>query len=120
MSIQGKVRELQSIQQELKSLRERGSKLRKREKLIKNEINDYLEATDQPGFTYNKMAILREEKNIRKTKPKADQQHDAIRVLKEYGVENPEKALSDIMDARKGSPTVKHKLVFKKYKEQDY
>ena len=40
MSIQGKVNEINSIKQELKSIRYRGSTLRKRMKQIEEEIDE--------------------------------------------------------------------------------
>ena len=68
MSIQGKVNELNSIQNELTVLRKRSSALRQRAKQIEQEIKDYLDAKDQPGLKYKGMAIIRETKPKHKTK----------------------------------------------------
>lgn len=118
MSIQGKVNELNSIKQELKSLRDRGSKLRKRMKEIEEEIEEYLDIKDQPGLKYKGTAIIRETNTKRRTKKKTEQRADAIYVLEKYGLDNPEKVLDEIMEARRGSPTEQTKLKFKKYKDE--
>lgn len=119
MSIQGKVNELNSIKNELSALRKRSSGLRQRAKQIEQEINDYLDAKDQPGLKYKGMAIIRETKPKHKTKKKADQKADAIYVLEQNGIDDPERVLEEILTARKGSPTEYTKLKFKKYKNKN-
>ena len=114
MSIQGKVNELNSIKSELKSLRQRGTALRKRAKVIEDEIEEYLDSKDQPGLKYKGTAIIRETATKRRTKKKADARADAIYVLERRGVESPEKLFDEIMEARRGSPTEQRKLKFKK------
>ena len=118
MSIQGRVNELKSIQNALSSLRKQGSVLRKRAKQIEADIDEYLDAKDQPGLKYKGMAIIRETKPKRKTKKKADQKADAIQVLEQHGVNNPEKVFEEVMEARRGIQTEQRKLKFKKYKKK--
>jgi hypothetical protein len=117
MSIQGKVNELNSIKTELKNLRDRGSVLRKKAKDIEEDIEKYLDMKDQPGLKYKGTAIIREMTMKRLMKKKADARTDAIYVLEKYGVEDPSKVFDEVMDARKGDPTEKSKLKFKKYKK---
>lgn len=119
MSIQGKVNELNSIQNELTALRKRSSNLRQRAKQIEQEIKDYLDAKDQPGLKYKGMAIIRETKPKHKTKKKSDQKADAMYVLEQNGIDDPERVLEEILTARKGSPTQYTKLKFKKYKNKN-
>ncbi len=119
MSIQGKVNELKSIQNELTTLRKRSAGLRQRGKQIEKEIKDYLDAKDQPGLKYKGIAIVKETKAKHKPKKKADQKADAIYVLEQNGIEDPEKVLEEILTARKGSPTEQTKLKFKKYKNKN-
>ena len=118
MSIQGKVNELNSIKSELKSLRQRGTALRKRAKVIEDEIEEYLDSKDQPGLKYKGTAIIRETTTKRRTKKNADARADAIYVLERRGVESPEKLFDEIMEARRGSPTEQRKLKFKKIKKK--
>lgn len=115
MSIQSKVNEINSIKQELNSIRIRGSILRKKMKEIEEEINQYLDIKDQPGLKYKGIAIIRETKPTRKTKKKKEQREDSIYVLEKYGIDNPEKVLDEIMEARRGIPKEQTKLKFKKY-----
>lgn len=114
MTIQGKVNELNSIHSELKSLRIRGATLRKRAKEIENEIDEYLKIKDQPGLKYKGTAIIRETETTRRIKKKNEQRVDAIDLLERYGIENPEKVFEELMESRRGSPTEKSKIKFKK------
>lgn len=116
MSIQGKVNEINSIKSELKSLRNRGTLLRKRQKQIEEDINNYLELKDQPGLKYKGTAIIRETTTKRRPKKKKDARSDSIDVLEKYGIRSPEKVFDELMDVQKGSPTEHNKLKFKKYK----
>jgi hypothetical protein len=114
MSIQGKVNEVNSIKNELKSIRERGSVLRKRMKQIEEEIEEYLDSKDQPGLKYKGMAIIREVKTKRCVKNKEQQQKDAIQVLEKHGINSPRKVLDEIIESRRGLPTEQKRLTFKK------
>jgi hypothetical protein len=118
MSIQGKVNEINSIKSELKSLRQRGTELRKRTKIIEEEIEEYLDSKDQPGLKYKGTAIFRETGITRRIKKKQDARSDAIYVLEQRGVESPEKVYDEMMDARRGSPTEQRKLKFKQIKNK--
>ena len=117
MSIQGRVIELKSIKRELKVLRKRGTDLRRRAKQIEDEIDEYLDAKDQPGLKYNGTAIIRENKETRKLKKKNEQKNDAISVLERYGVRNPEEAFNELMNSRRHSPVLVRKLKMKPYKK---
>jgi hypothetical protein len=118
MSIQGKVNELNSIQNELKSLRLSGVTLRKRAKQIEHEIGEYLDMKNQPGLKYKGTAIIRETSSKRRIKKKNEQISDALDVLEKYGVDNPEKILDEIVETRRGSPEEYTKLKFKKIKKK--
>ena len=118
MSIQGKVNELNSIKNELKSLRIRGAILRKRAKEIEDEIDAYLDMKDQPGLKYKGTAIIRETSTKRRVKKKNEQKTDAIYVLEKHGIESPEKVFDELMEARRGSPTEQRKLKFKQIKKK--
>ena len=118
MSIQAKVNEHASIQQELKQLRTRSAMLRKRSKLLEDEIEEYLEEKDQPGLKYKGTAITRETQVKRKIKKKSDKMASEISVLEKHGIYSPERVLKEIDDARRYSPTEVRKLKFKTIKEK--
>jgi hypothetical protein len=121
MSIQGKVDELNSIRNEINSLRIRGSNLRKRAKLLEDEISIYLESKDQPGLKYKGTAIIREVVTKRQHKKKKDAYNDCIDVLENYGIHNASKVLEEVMEAKRGPGLEQNKLKFKKYtKKNEY
>ena len=117
MSIQGQVNELNSIKNELKSIRIRNIYLKLQIKKIEDEIGHYLESKDQPGLKYKGVAIIKEVKTKHKQKKKSEQILDCIQVLEKYGINNPETVLDELTYAKKGSPTEHTKLKYKKYKD---
>jgi predicted RNase H-like nuclease (RuvC/YqgF family) len=119
MSIQTQVNELNSIKNELKSMRITSTTLKKRAKQLEKEIEEYLEEKDQPGLKYKGTAIIREVATKHKIKKKVEQKNDCIQILENYGIHNPEKVLEELNKAKKGSPTEQTKLTFKKYKKKD-
>ena len=118
MSIQGKVTELNSLKNELKSLSQKCTVLRKRAKVIEQEIDDYLEQKDQPGLKYNGIAIIRETKTKRPIKKKTDVREATINILENAGVNNPEKIFEELTEARLGSPKEHRKLKINKIKPE--
>lgn len=118
MSIQGLVNERQAIKAELKTIGVHTSKLRKRVKTIEQEIEEYLEAKDQPGLKYKNIAITREKVDVSKPKKKKDIKEDAIRLFEDYNARSPDRLYERFMEIRKGSPVEKRKLKFKTLKEK--
>lgn len=116
MSIKSDVQELEGIKKELRKLGARMKQLRDRAKQIEASISDFLKSKDQPGLKHNGIAFIVEEKEIQSYKKQKDKDASAIEVLKELGVESPEKALTKILEARKGDIVVKEKLKIKKIK----
>ena len=116
MSIREKVKELNAVKQELKQLSMKTTKLRKYSVKLENDISKYLDAKDQPGLKYQGIAIIKETKSKRKNKKKNDQFLDAVHVLKENNVQNPEKVLEELLEARKGEKIDLTRLKFTTYK----
>ena len=110
MSIKADVRELQSLQREAKHLRGKLKGLNSRMKDVEAKIHEYMKAKDMKGFKYNGMVIMAETKEKRKRKKKEDQRLDAVYVLEKYGVRDADKALEELMEARRGSPEETSKL----------
>lgn len=117
MSIRGKVEELQSIKREITASCKRTSKLRKREKELKIEIDEYLTYKDQPGLKYGNMAIIRDTKPTRKPKKKKERERDSIDVLGKY-VDDPEKVLLELLEARRGNLTDNYRIMVKPIKKK--
>ena len=113
MSIKGDVNELKQINTEIKRVSEHLRNLRKMAKEIETRIINYLSEKEQPGLKYKGNAIILENKLKREHKKNKDKQEDALKVLKNYGIENPDEVLSEIMEARKGEKIEQQKIKFK-------
>ena len=105
--------EMLNISSELKRLRLETQKLNKRKKEIESQILDYLKKKDEPGFKYQNVAVITEEKDIRQPKKKKDKMKNALDVLEENGVRNADKVLKDLIESLKGSPVTETKLRIK-------
>lgn len=105
--------EMLNISSELKRLRLETQKLNKRKKEIEGQILDYLKKKDEPGFKYQNVAVITEEKDIRQPKKKKEKLKSALEVLEENGVRNADKVLKDVIESMKGSPVTETKLRIK-------
>lgn len=117
MSIKSDVQELHAIRAEMKLLNIKKKKLRDQEKAVETRIAEYLKVKEQPGLKHQGTAIVLQEKETRTAKKPKERDADTIEVLQKYGINNPEKALEEIMEARKGDRILARKLQFKKYKD---
>lgn len=115
MSIRADVQQLQAIRAEIKALNDKKRKLREQELAVEGRIAEFLRAKEQQGVKYQGTAIVLEEKETHRNRPPKDRDAEAISVLARYGVPEPEKALSELMQARKGEKIIKQKLKIKKY-----
>lgn len=98
----GYVKELKSLDNEIKRLMIEIKALRHRKGMVESEIIDYLRENNQPGIKYNDTVILAHEKSKRSVKKKPDKIDSGVVVLKKYGVIEPDKALLELIDAMKG------------------
>ena len=117
MSIKADVSELEAIRAELKTLNERRRRLKQKENDVEKRISDYLKAKDQPGVKHNGTAIILEEKERPLHKHPKERDADAIQVLENYGIQDADKVLKELMEARKGERQVKQKLKIQKLKK---
>lgn len=115
--IKGVVAEMNTITTELKKLRMNTMKLNKRKKELEEQITEYLKAKDQPGLKYNNVAIIAEEKDIRNRKKQKDKLENGQAVLREYGIDNAEEVLKEVLEGMKGSPATVTKLKVKQIKK---
>ena len=116
MSIKGTVLELENLQAEIKRNNLRNRELRKRSKVLHDEITDYLKNQGQDGMKYNGRAIVVERKERRPARKKDEKRYEAISVLEAAGVDDPDKIYDQILDAHKGDPVEQYKLKFTKLK----
>ena len=118
MSISGDVNELNEINAEIKRVSLHLKNLRTRAKLVEERIVNYLREKDQPGVKFQGRAIILENKSKRVAKKKSQKEADALRILEDYGVHNPEKVLEEVLEARKGYPQEVQKLKIAKIKNK--
>ena len=102
MSITPYVNELQNINKEIKRLSIETSKLRKRGKELESHIETFLKDKEQLGVKFGDIAIVMETKSKFTSKPRKDKEQDSIKVLEDYGIENPKEVLERLERAKKG------------------
>ena len=116
MSIKADVNELEAIRFELKQLTLKRKALREREKVIEGRISAFLKSKEQVGVKHNGTAIVIVDKQVAAPKKPKDRDADTISVLEKWGIEDPEKALAEIMAVRKGDKIMKEKVCTQKIK----
>lgn len=114
MSIQSDVNELNQIRTEIKRLLGEVKKLRTRSTELESKILDYLTEKSQPGVKYKGTAVIVENKEKRAPKKSIDREQDAIDVLRNHGINEADKVLKEILEARKGEPLERKSLKIKK------
>lgn len=114
MSIQSYVTELESIKIELKILNEKKRKLKLREHELENNIATFLKSKEQMGVKYQGSKIVLEQKEKRANKKNKDKDIDSINILMNYGLNDPQKVLNEILEARKGEKVQTDKLKIQK------
>jgi hypothetical protein len=114
----GVVNEMNNISNELKRIRKETMKLNKRKKDLEEKIIEYLKMKDQPGFKYQNMAVITEEKDIHNKTKKSEKFEKGINVLRNNGIDNAEDVLKELLDGMKGSPTTTTKLKIKEIKKK--
>lgn len=110
MSITNQMNELNNVTLEIKRLSDNLRELRKTKKEIENVILEYLKEKDQPGVKFQGKAFVLESKSKRIPKKKTQKKEDAIRILENCGLNNPEKILEQLLEASKGDEEEIQKL----------
>lgn len=116
MSIRNYIDEIKNLNIELKRLNKASAIIRKNIKDVEKNIIDYLDQKEQPGVKYQDFAVIVENKTKHTSKKKKDIEEDSLRILEEYGISNPQSALKEILEARRGEEVDNKKLKIKKIK----
>ena len=112
-AIPGYVRELKNLDIEIKRLSAQLKKLRSRKKNIESKISDYLQHTNKPGIKYQgNTLVLKKQQNVIEIEKK-DKEKDGSNVLSQYGIQNPEKVLQQVIEAMRGQKVESNSLKFK-------
>ena len=114
--ITGYVTDLDNLNIEIKRLAKQLRKLRDSKKKIEGNISKYLEETNKPGVKYKGTAIIAENKaKYVRNRKKVDKENDGTYVLSQYGIQNPDKVLKELLQAMKGPKENTTILKFKKF-----
>lgn len=110
--IRSYVRELETVQHEMKGLRARIKKLRETELRIKQNINTYLASKNQVGVKFEGKAVVLEPVVKRAKKPKEEKQRDQITALQKFGLtaETATQAIQALTEANRGEEVPEEKL----------
>ena len=114
MNITSQITELQSLEKEISILTKRLRKLKTRKKEIEENVAEYLRETNKPGIKYKGKAILLKEVDKRTRMRKKDREEEGKNVLEQYGINNSEEVLQELMEAMKGPKEANYKLQIKK------
>ena len=117
MSLKSCIEELESINKELVLITLKRKKLFDSKKKIEENIKNILKEKEQPGVKHHGIAYKIDTKETRQNKKKQDQFKDIINILKKNNIDNPEKVLNDINEAKKGEYITKEKLKIEKIKK---
>ena len=118
MSIVNFINELQSIYAAIAKNNKENASLRKRSKIIEQNITEYLESKDQPGVKFQDTAIVVDKRPKWSYKSKKDTEEDSLRILEDCGVPNPKEVLDELSKARKGNEIETKKIKIKKIKSK--
>ena len=102
MSIKGQMNELDEITREIKLLNDKLSKLRKRKKTIEENIGEYLESNNKPGFKCNGKIVTKFEKETRKRLNKRDKEENMKNILRQHGINDSDGVCHQILNSIKG------------------
>jgi len=101
MSIINEIKELDSIDGEIKRMSVSLRKLRSRKKELEKIITEFLERHEQPGVKYHGKTFVahKKEKTIRKKQ--SDKENAMYHILSRY-VRDPDKIVNEVMQSQKG------------------
>lgn len=100
------LKELSNIIEESKRLGEQLSVLRDRKRELEQRLIEYLQNTDEVGLKYESFIFIPKDKKIRKKLKKKERDEAAVRVLGDYGVDQPKEAYEKLLDAMKGDEEI--------------
>jgi hypothetical protein len=107
------MKELKTINNEIRRLTIQLKNLRDKKKDLEKHILSFLKQEEQPGLRYQEMVVLSGEKKIRDKKDKEQKEQEIINLLENAGVNDAKNTYNTILEAMKGEqhtvPTLKIK-----------
>jgi len=117
MSIKATINEMDQINAEIKRNNSLNRELRKRVKILEEQIRLFLETKAPSGVKWGGRSIVLKTSERRPAKSKSDKERDVVSLLEELGVNDPHKAYNRLVDAQKGDSVEHKKLLIKKIKK---
>jgi hypothetical protein len=117
-SVREDLKELSRIYERLKTLSNEIKELRDRKKDLENNLIDYLQESEQVGLRYESFIFFPKDKKIRKKLKKKEREETAIKVLEDYGVNQPKEAYEKLMDSMKGEEEIVPVIKVSEQKEE--
>jgi len=105
-AVRDDLKELAKIYDTIKKLSNEIKELRERKKELESNLLDYLQEKQEVGLRYESFIFFPKDKKIRKKLKKKEREETAVRVLEEYGVNQPKEAYEKLMDSMKGEEEV--------------
>lgn len=100
------LKELSKIYETIKKLMNEIKDLRDRKKTIEQNLLEYLQKTEEVGLRYESFIFFPKDKKIRKKLKKKEREETAIRVLEDYGVDQPKEAYEKLLESMKGEEEI--------------
>lgn len=120
MSIKSVLLEIEGIKVELKSLNKRAKGLRQRKKLLDGQFKEYLDSKNLPGVKFGGKEYRLEVKEIRVPKKPKERDTDAIQILEDEGIRDPDMFLRRLLEARRGDLVPSKNIKIKNLKQEQY
>lgn len=100
------LKELSNIIERCKNLTDDLKVLRERKHVLETRLLEYLQHTEEVGLKYESFIFIPKDRKIRKKLKKKERDEVAVKVLEDYGVEQPKEAYVKLMDALKGEEEI--------------
>ena len=115
MSVKAQLDELGALNKEITRLKRELKQKKDRAEHLEAEISAYVISKDLPGVKHRGTAVVL--KKSKKAVPRSIRERDesSINVLRDYGVQNPEEVLKNIMKARQSEKVTVDKLKIQRY-----
>ena len=101
MSIINEIKELDSIDGEIKRMAVTLRKLRSRKKELEKIITEFLERHEQPGVKFHGKTFIAQKKEKTIRKKQSDKENAMYHILSRY-VRDPDKIVNEVMQSQKG------------------
>ena len=115
MSVKSDAQELAGIQGEIKQLRDRIRILKKQEKIVEGRMIRYMKENNHDGVTCGNEKFVLKDRISRRPMKENIRDQSSYDILRQHGVDNPEAAFKEMMDARRGEPEMKEQIKISKF-----